>query len=108
MPGPQLTAVVQDLEQRRAQLTDGKCLDLVAARMPRPLAMEVRQAAKGADTTVSDWLMQAALEKIWNDEMKTAAREALEEVRKQRLPEISAGLLDEIIRDTISKMAKGK
>lgn len=64
--------VVEDIEQRRAQLADGKCYGLLAARVPHALVKEVQQAAKRAGTSMSDWLMQAAIEKIVNDESKGA------------------------------------
>jgi hypothetical protein len=107
MPAPQLTAVVQDLEQRRAQLNDGKCLDVVASRMPRPLAMEVRQLAERTGTTVSDWLMQAAIEKIVNDERKVTA-DALADALKRKPDGISQALWNQIIRDAMAKTGKPK
>ena len=61
------------IEQRRAALTDGKRLDVVTAAVSHSLWMEIQNAAKAADTSVSAWLMQAAVEKIVNDEIKAAA-----------------------------------
>jgi hypothetical protein len=60
-----------DFEARRAQLTEGKCLDQIGVRLPRFLAQQIRQLAKAADTSASDWMMRAAIEKIMNDEAET-------------------------------------
>lgn len=106
MSAPQI-AVVEDLEERRAQLTDGKCIDLVAARMPPFLGREVRQAAQRAGTSVSDWMMQAAIKKIVDDERKNAEAEVLAETKKKPAG-ISDGHWNERVRDVSDKLATGK
>lgn len=105
MPAP---AVVTNIKQRREQLAAGKCYGLVAARVPHTLVTEVRQAAERADTSMSDWLMRAVIEKIVNDERKAAARETLAEAKSLKPEGLSDALWNEMVRAEIDKMATGK
>jgi hypothetical protein len=106
MPVQPRTAVVEDLEARRAQLNDGKCLDQIGVRLPHFLAMEIRQLAKDMGTSASDWMMRAAIEKIVSDETEAAAREMLRDAKATKPAGISEALHEEIIRAAIDKLRK--
>lgn len=108
MPAQQPTAVVKDLEQRREQLTWGPKAANVFAKIARPLLLEVERAAVAQGISVADYVRQALLEKIVNDEMKVAAQETLEEARSMKPEGISDGHWNERVCAAADKLGKRK
>src|SRR5262245_38963547 len=103
-------ARVVELDERRAELLDGKSICPLTSKMPRPLELHIRLLAQRAGMSVSNWLVTAAIEKIVNDEkkvvddeMKAVGRELAQHAKKGKPREMSDAAHDEFIRDAVTK-----